>query len=126
MASVVSELNNEKIDVVLYSDDPEKFIASALSPATVLSVSILDPEERTCRVIVPDNQLSLAIGNKGQNAKLAARLTGYSIDIKPQSSLLQSSGSDDEQYVNRLVIDLGEEKTDAGEDGAEQEVSEEA
>ncbi len=126
VASVVSELNNEKIDVVLYSDDPEKFIASALSPATVLSVSILDPEERTCRVIVPDNQLSLAIGNKGQNAKLAARLTGYSIDIKPQSSLLQSSGSDDEQYVNRLVIDLGEEKTDAGEDGTEQEVSEEA
>ncbi len=110
VASVVKELNNEKIDIVLYSDDPEKFIASALSPATVLSVQILDPEERTCRVIVPDNQLSLAIGNKGQNAKLAARLTGYSIDIKPQSSLLQSSGSDDEQYANRLVIDLGDEE----------------
>ena len=122
MAAVVSELNNEKIDVVLYSDDPEKFIASALSPATVLSVQILDPEERTCRVIVPDNQLSLAIGNKGQNAKLAARLTGYSIDIKPQSSLLQSSGSDDEQYVNRLVIDLGEDETDAPqEEGAAEE-----
>ena len=122
VAAVVSELNNEKIDVVLYSDDPEKFIASALSPATVLSVQILDPEERTCRVIVPDNQLSLAIGNKGQNAKLAARLTGYSIDIKPQSSLLQSSGSDDEQYVNRLVIDLGEDETDAPqEEGAAEE-----
>ncbi len=110
VASVVKELNNEKIDIVLYSDDPEEFIASALSPATVLSVQILDPEERTCRVIVPDSQLSLAIGNKGQNAKLAARLTGYSIDIKPQSSLLQSSGSDDEQYANRLVIDLGDEE----------------
>lgn len=71
---------------------------------------------------VPDQQLSLAIGNKGQNAKLAARLTGYSIDIKPQSSLLQSSGSDDEQYVNRLVIDLGEDETDAPqEDGAAEE-----
>lgn len=110
VASVVKELNNEKIDIVLYSDDPEEFIASALSPATVLSVQILDPEERTCRVIVPDSQLSLAIGNKGQNAKLAARLTGYSIDIKPQSSLLQSSGSDDEQYANRLVIDFGDEE----------------
>ncbi len=121
VASVVSELNNEKIDVVLYSEDPEKFIASALSPATVLSVQILDPEERTCRVIVPDHQLSLAIGNKGQNAKLAARLTGYSIDIKPQSSLLQSSGSDDEQYVNRLVIDLGDDEEDAPQ--AEEEIS---
>ena len=126
VASVVKELNNEKIDIVLYSDDPEKFIASALSPATVLSVQILDPEERTCRVIVPDNQLSLAIGNKGQNAKLAARLTGYSIDIKPQSSLLQSSGSDDEQYANRLVIDLGDEEPEEEQAQAPAEEAEDA
>lgn len=85
VAHIVSELNGEKIDVVRYSEDPAEFISQALSPADVLKVDILDPENRTCRVTVPDNQLSLAIGNKGQNAKLAARLTGYKIDIKPES-----------------------------------------
>ena len=64
---------------------PEKFIASALSPAEVLSVTA-DPDSRTCSVIVPDSQLSLAIGREGQNARLAAKLTGYKIDIKPESS----------------------------------------
>ena len=88
VANIVSELNGEKIDVVRYSEDPAEFISQALSPSTVISVTILDPEVRTCRVIVPDNQLSLAIGNKGQNAKLAARLTGYKIDIKPESGAL--------------------------------------
>ncbi len=85
VAKIVSELEGEKIDVVLYSDDPKAFIAEALSPATVVSVDIPDPEQKACSVTVPDHQLSLAIGNKGQNARLAARLTGYKIDIRPES-----------------------------------------
>lgn len=82
---IVAELSGEKIDIVEYSDDPQKFIASALSPASVLSVTPAEDGSRACRVTVPDDQLSLAIGNKGQNARLAARLTGWKIDIKPQS-----------------------------------------
>lgn len=82
--AVVEELNNEKIDIIPWSEVPEKFIAKALAPASVLKTVITSEEEKTCTVIVPNNQLSLAIGNKGQNAKLAAKLTGYKIDIKPQ------------------------------------------
>ncbi len=82
--AVVEELNNEKIDIIPWSEIPEKFIAKALAPASVLKTVITSEEEKTCTVIVPNNQLSLAIGNKGQNAKLAAKLTGYKIDIKPQ------------------------------------------
>lgn len=85
VSSIVSELGGEKIDIVEYSEEPEKFIASALSPADVLSVELLEDGSRSCRVTVPDGQLSLAIGNKGQNARLAARLTGWKIDIKPES-----------------------------------------
>lgn len=85
VSNIVSELNGEKIDIIKYSEDPAQFIAQALSPSDVISVDILDSEERICRVIVPDQQLSLAIGNKGQNAKLAARLTGYKIDIRSES-----------------------------------------
>lgn len=85
VGSIVSELGGEKIDIVEYSEDPTAFIASALSPANVVTVTILDPDAKSCRVIVPDSQLSLAIGNKGQNARLAAKLTGWKIDIKPES-----------------------------------------
>lgn len=88
ISAVVSELNGEKIDIIPYSEKPEEFIAKALAPASVLSVTILDEEERTCVVKVPNHQLSLAIGNKGQNAKLAAKLTGYKIDIKPEFDVL--------------------------------------
>ena len=85
VAKIVDELGGEKIDVVQYSEDPAEFIAAALSPAKVVSVEI-DPEgNKACKVKVPDEQLSLAIGNKGQNARLAARLTGWKIDIKPES-----------------------------------------
>ena len=84
VGSIVSELRGEKIDIIKYSEDPAQFIAAALAPATVLDVWIAD-EGKGCRVIVPDDQLSLAIGKEGQNARLAARLTGYKIDIKPQS-----------------------------------------
>ena len=84
VASIVNELGGEKIDKVKYSEDPEEYIAAALSPSEVISVTMLDAG-KSCRVIVPDNQLSLAIGKEGQNARLAAKLTGYKIDIKPES-----------------------------------------
>ncbi len=83
--AIVAELGGEKIDVINYSEDPSAFIAKALSPANVLSVVIDESSPRACRVTVPDDQLSLAIGNKGQNARLAARLTGWKIDIRPES-----------------------------------------
>ena len=84
-AGIVDELGGEKIDVVKYSEDIQEFIAAALAPATVLGVEIEDEEARSCKVTVPDHQLSLAIGNKGQNARLAAKLTGWKIDIRPES-----------------------------------------
>ena len=84
VGAVVDELRGEKMDIVVWSEDPEQFIASALSPADVISVTV-QPGTKACRVIVPDDQLSLAIGKEGQNARLAARLTGYKIDIKPAS-----------------------------------------
>ena len=82
--AIVEELRGEKIDIIKYSDDPAEFIAAALAPAEVISVKLGD-EGKVCRVTVPDDQLSLAIGKEGQNARLAARLTGYKIDIKPAS-----------------------------------------
>ncbi len=83
--AVINQIGGEKIDIVKYSEDPVEFISAALSPAAVSSVEILSENPKACRVTVPDEQLSLAIGNKGQNARLAARLTGYNIDIHPQS-----------------------------------------
>ena len=83
--SVVAELGSEKIDIIKYSEDPTAFVAASLSPADVLSVTVLDGA-KSCRVVVPDDQLSLAIGKEGQNARLAAKLTGYKIDIKSASS----------------------------------------
>ena len=85
VTDIVNELGGEKMDIVDYSEDPGKFIAAALAPATVLSVEPAEDGSRTCKVTVPDSQLSLAIGNKGQNARLAAKLTGWKIDIKPES-----------------------------------------
>ena len=86
VASIVTELGGEKIDIVKYSEDMALFIASALSPAEVVSVEMLD-DGRSAKVVVPDSQLSLAIGREGQNARLAAKLTGCKIDIKPESQL---------------------------------------
>ena len=80
IASILGELSNEKIDIIRYSEVPEEYVAQALSPATVQSV-VMDGE-RSCHVTVAPNQLSLAIGKEGQNARLAAKLTGYKIDIK--------------------------------------------
>ncbi|MBQ8830806.1 MAG: transcription termination/antitermination protein NusA [Oscillospiraceae bacterium] len=84
VAAIVEELKGEKIDIAKYSDIPEEYIASALAPSDVISVTMLE-DGKSCRVIVPDSQLSLAIGKEGQNVRLAARLTGYKIDIKPES-----------------------------------------
>ena len=84
VGAVVEELGGEKIDIVVWSEDPCEYVRAALSPADVVSVTLI-PGQKACRVIVPDDQLSLAIGKEGQNARLAARLTGYKIDIKPAS-----------------------------------------
>ena len=83
--NIVEELHGEKVDIIKFSDDPAAYVAAALSPADVISVTTLD-EGKSCRVVVPDDQLSLAIGKEGQNARLAAKLTGYKIDIKPASA----------------------------------------
>lgn len=84
--AIVNELRNEKIDIITWSSDPAQFIENALSPAKVVSVTV-DENEKTAKVIVPDYQLSLAIGKEGQNARLAAKLTGYKIDIKSESQV---------------------------------------
>lgn len=86
VAGIVAELGGEKIDIIKYSEQPEEFIAEALSPADTVEVMMLD-EGKSCRVVVPDSQLSLAIGKEGQNVRLAAKLTGYKIDIKPESEV---------------------------------------
>ena len=90
VGAVVEELHGEKIDIVVWSEDPCQYVRSALSPADVVSVSLI-PGQKACRVVVPDDQLSLAIGKEGQNARLAARLTGYKIDIKPASQAEEDS-----------------------------------
>ncbi|MEU4561720.1 transcription termination factor NusA [Actinoplanes sp. NPDC023936] len=83
--AVMSELNGEKIDIIDWSEDPAQFVGNALSPAKALRVEVVDAATRTARVTVPDFQLSLAIGREGQNARLAARLTGWRIDIRPDN-----------------------------------------
>ena len=95
--AIVSELRGEKIDIVNWSDNPAILIENALSPAKVISV-MADPDEKTAKVIVPDYQLSLAIGKEGQNARLAARLTGYKIDIKSETQAIES-GELPENYM---------------------------
>lgn len=92
--AIVEELGGEKIDIIVYDDDPVKFIAASLSPATVLSVDMAEDGSKSCKVTVPDGQLSLAIGNKGQNVRLAAKLTGWKIDIRPESGFF---GEDTEE-----------------------------
>ena len=86
VGAVVEELHGEKIEIVVWSEDPCEYVKAALSPADVVSVSLV-PGQKACSVVVPDDQLSLAIGKEGQNARLAARLTGYKIDIKPASQV---------------------------------------
>ncbi len=83
--AVMHELNEEKIDIIDWSEDPRRFVGQALSPAKVSKVTVVDEQARAARVVVPDYQLSLAIGREGQNARLAARLTGWRIDIRPDT-----------------------------------------
>lgn len=85
--AVMHELDEEKIDIIDWSEDPAEFVGAALSPSKVSSVTVIDPKAKTARAIVPDYQLSLAIGREGQNARLAARLTGWRIDIRPDNKV---------------------------------------
>src|SRR5918996_3189206 len=94
--SIVAELNGEKVDIVLWDEDPGRFVAEALSPAEVLSVRI-DEEHKIANVIVPERQLSLAIGKEGQNARLAAKLTGWRIDIRSEVGVATATGGDGEE-----------------------------
>ncbi len=112
--AVVDELRGEKIDIIKWSSDPEEFISSSLSPAKVLRVDA-DEAEKTARVIVPDYQLSLAIGKEGQNARLAARLTGWKIDIKSESQLRAAL---EQQLFDSSLIGSAEED-DAADDGTD-------
>lgn len=89
VSNIVEVLGGEKIDIVKYSDDPAEFIAASLAPSDVCSVEIIDADAKTCKVTVPDDQLSLAIGNKGQNVRLAVRLTDWNIDIRPESGFFE-------------------------------------
>ena len=114
VGAVVDELHGEKMDIVVWSEDPEKFIASALSPADVVSVTVLPGLTKACRVIVPDDQLSLAIGKEGQNARLAARLTGFKIDIKPASQAKEFEQAEPEQPAEEAP------EAPAGEEAAEE------
>ena len=103
--TIMSEINGEKIDLVPYSDDPMEYIANALSPAKVISVEI-NESLKSSRVIVPDDKLSLAIGKGGQNVRLAARLTGWKIDVKPESSV---KSDQDVKEVEYELTDLGDD-----------------
>jgi N utilization substance protein A len=94
--AVMSELHGEKIDIIDWSDDPAHFVGNALSPAKALNVEVVDAASRAARVTVPDFQLSLAIGREGQNARLAARLTGWRIDIKPDNQPVPATAADPE------------------------------
>ena len=124
--TIVDELKGEKMDIIKYSDNPAEYIAAALSPADVISVEEL-PDGKSCRVVVPDDQLSLAIGKEGQNARLAAKLTGYKIDIKPASAPLEPIEAPEEEL---FAEDAPAAEAPAAEqtaaDGAEEAVPEEA
>ena len=103
--NIVNELHDEKIDIVLWDEDPAIYIANALSPAKVVSVSVWD-EEKSSYVIVPDYQLSLAIGKAGQNARLAAKLTNWKIDIKSESQAAEEGFEDDEDVEDHILEEM--------------------
>ena len=124
--SIVSELGGEKIDIIEYSDIPEKYISAALSPAKVVNVKIIDAEKKSCKATVPDDMLSLAIGNKGQNVRLAARLTGWKIDIRPESGFYGEDEDEDETAPAETVGEAVEETTEAAAEETSEEAVEEA
>ena len=110
--SIVEELRGEKIDIINWDENPGNLIQNALSPAKIVAV-FADPDEKTAKVVVPDYQLSLAIGKEGQNARLAARLTGYKIDIKSETQAKDAPGFRYEDYMDDYS---GEEEYEEGED----------
>ena len=113
--TIVEELKGEKMDIIKYSEDPAEYIAAALSPADVISVDPL-PDGKSCRVVVPDDQLSLAIGKEGQNARLAAKLTGWKIDIKPASAPADEAPEDEDDVIlddgDEIIADEAEGETE--------------
>lgn len=117
--AIVNELRGEKIDIINWSDNPAILIENALSPAKVISV-MADPDEKAASVIVPDYQLSLAIGKEGQNARLAARLTGYKIDIKSETQAIESG----ELPENYMELSEGVYEQEMYEDGYEEDYGE--
>ena len=125
--SVVEQLNGEKIDIVQYSEDPKNYVSNALNPAEVIDV-ITDEEEQSAKVIVPDFQLSLAIGKEGQNARLAAKLTGWKIDIKKESEFEESESDEtdeelkeSEESKEQADVEQTDESSDQKEDTVENE-----
>ena len=119
---IVDELNGEKIDIIKWDEDPAVFIENAIRPSEVISVDVY-PEEKEAFVVVPDDKLSLAIGLKGQNARLAAFLTGYKIDIKSDRQLEEAGYDDEEEYDDELIDDTEdavEETEEAVEETAEE------
>ena len=109
--NIVDDLKGEKIDIITWSEDPKVFIENSLSPSKVLSVSV-NEEDKSARVVVPDYQLSLAIGKEGQNARLAARLTGYKIDIKSESQ----AGEETDEYDETVTGSTGEQEENFSEE----------
>ena len=113
--NIVNELKGEKVDIIKWSEDPAQYIAAALSPADVVSVDIHE-EGKSCRVVVPDDQLSLAIGKEGQNARLAAKLTGWKIDIKPASAPADEAPEDEDDVIlddgDEIIADEAEGETE--------------
>lgn len=116
---IVEELNGEKIDIINWSDDPKEFIAAALSPSKVVAVKV-DEENQSAKIVVPDHQLSLAIGKEGQNARLSAKLTGWRIDIKSESQAEATGFLDDMESVDDIVEDNAERK-EYSDDGTNEE-----
>ncbi|QCI86537.1 transcription termination/antitermination protein NusA [Vagococcus zengguangii] len=123
--AIVNELKGENMDIVEWNEDPAVFIANALNPAQVLDVKFSDADSRTCTVVVPDHQLSLAIGKRGQNARLAAKLTNHKIDIKPESDMTEETVVEEEIIVpEEVVVDVTTEPV-LDEVAVEEETSEE-
>lgn len=129
--SIVDELRGEKIDIINWDENPGNLIQNALSPAKIVAV-FADPDEKTAKVVVPDYQLSLAIGKEGQNARLAARLTGYKIDIKSETQAKDAPGFryedyvyEDEEYDEDAEYADDEYLTEEGQEGMDEVPSEE-
>ncbi len=129
VTAIVNELSGEKIDVIPWSEVPEEFIARALAPAEALKTIITSAEEKNCTVVVPNDQLSLAIGKAGQNAKLAAKLTGYKIDIKPQFDSITGEAapelSDDFKIAEKVIEEVSEVEENTDTEISAEEVIEE-